>query len=333
MGSNMYGQLGRSSVFEDQLSPYGNWSGLEALFSVSNALLAVRMGDIWSLEDDGTTEPILLGQKAKKAISALGSYVVLTEEGKLVITAPENASPCFIIERMATTVIDIESSFNGMVMATADGRAYYLEGILPLLDQLQELQLEPEPKGKITKVFGFPVPFVLTDQGELYYQAYYTDGVRAMKPVPLNVPIKQWSPITYFSSDGLPTLSGKVLDRNNQVYNIFVEQQQNNVDSDSLVTKVIVKKTNETGISLAGGAVIDSNGRIVEEVNNKTYISQVPSGNEIISTLSLYLYAKNGEGRSTWQHIFIAKDGTLYWQGDLPYNGLMVEPGLVRKLR
>jgi hypothetical protein len=223
--------------------------------------------------------------------------------------------------------VDIENTGNGMLLALDNGRSFYLEGSPQQLIRGVELQMDPKPVGRVTQVFGFPVPFVLTDKGELYYQECIENGMLQMKQIQTNVRIKQWSPLNFVYYDGNSTLIGKALDLESHVHEIFMVLDKS-IDPYFPVTNLEVKKTVDTAVSLVGGAVIQSDGRILEKYNNKQFESRIPSGSELLSTVSLYL--SPGEGRSSWYHVYVTKDGTIYWQGDLLYTGPSVIPDFVR---
>ncbi|WP_159884167.1 RCC1 domain-containing protein [Paenibacillus puerhi] len=314
-GSNMYGQLGQGADNADRLHPIGTWSGLDAMFPSYGRTYAIKDGDLWVMKDGGATQAVLLGQKAFKVVEALGHYAVLTEDGRLLVPDPEEAKSCKVIQAPGP-VKDVSATMNGILVALMDGRVYYVQGYFTSLDAEVELKFEPKPKGNSVQVTGDPIPFVLTDQGELYYKERTEDGKPLMKLVNTEAPLKRWSPAHYVFFDGIGYV-GKALDTNGQVIDIEVSlQRDGHVENEKAAVKS--HPTGRKAVVLTGGAEIGADGRIFDGNNRIRSDAAMPEGEKLHAYASLYHFPI--EGRSYFRHIFITDKGTIYWLGDLPVS-------------
>ncbi|ULL13938.1 hypothetical protein DVH26_05435 [Paenibacillus sp. H1-7] len=322
VGSNMYGQLGRSPIYTADLLPLGTWRGADALFQVNGRIMAVQSGSLWELKGDDTVRPIVYGPNVVKAFPALGHFAVLTADGRLIVTEPEETKPCKTL-KVPGAIMDASAAANGLLLALADGSVHHIEGNTSQVDKATKLTFVPEPKGKVKQVFGDPFPFILTDRGELYYKASLQEGELIMKPVDTKLNVKQWSPMHPIYSDGIGYM-GKLLDQKNQVYELELKMKYTPDSSHSTVS-VELRKTGRTAVTLAGGAEIDREGRIVEQGFNRNVNTHLPPGSRLRASSSSYHYPI--EGRTYYQHLFAMKDGTLYWLGDAMYAGPELSPG------
>jgi hypothetical protein len=323
LGSNMYGQLGRLPVYAKDPAPMGVWRGVTALFTMYGKIFGIKDGDVWSLMSGGITKPVLLGQNAKKVAPALGNYAILTGEGRLLLAPPDQSASCKVLQT-PTPVADMSASANGILLALTDGRVY--EVGIPTVPTfpVKELRFAPQPAGKVTRVFGNPVPMTLTDKGELYYQERLQDGFPLMKPVQIGAPVKEWAPLYYIYSEN--AFLGKALDGNGRVYELRIKLPWGNTNVNQ--NSVDVKKTEETGERLSGGAVIGTDGSIREKIELGFIDTILPAGTKIRTEAYIYYYPI--EGRSFFYHMLVTEDDTVYWLGDYPYSSRQLTPGDVR---
>ncbi|TXK70161.1 hypothetical protein [Paenibacillus sp. N3.4] len=324
IGSNMYGQLGRQPIFAEDLLAIGTWKGVDALFPTFGRAYAVRAGDVWTLKDGAVAKPVLLGEKAKKVIMALGHFAVLFEDGRLLAANPDETEPCKLLQT-PVPVMDVSIALNGILTALSDGRVFHVEGSISGLGNSAELQFDPKPKGKVIEVTGEPIPFVRTDQGELYFKERTKDGVPLMRLVSIDTPVKQWSAMHYVFFDGIGYI-GKALDVNGQVYEVELKLHRDG-NNDNETTAVQVKKTGRSAIRLTGGAEIGQDGRIWDPNGSFKVEASLPTGVRLKSSASMYHYPI--EGRTFFQHLFVAEGGTVYWLGALPYGSPLFTPGEV----
>ncbi|WP_177238150.1 hypothetical protein [Paenibacillus sp. 1_12] len=322
IGSNMYGQLGRQPIFAEDLLAIGTWKGIDALFPTYGRTYAVRSGDVWTLEEGTVAKPVLLGEKATKVIMALGHFAVLFDDGRLLAANPDESEPCKLLQTPAP-VMDASIALNGILTALSDGRVFHVEGSISGLGNSVELRFDPKPKGKVIEVSGDPIPFVRTDQGELYFKERTKDGEPLLRRVSIDAPVKQWSAIHYVFFDGIGYI-GKALDVNGQVYEVELKLHRDG-NNDNETAAVQVKKTGRSAIRLTGGAEIGQDGRIHDLNGSFTVKASLPAGVRLKSSASMYHYPI--EGRTFFQHLLVAEDGTVYWLGALPYSSPLFTPG------
>lgn len=324
MGSNMYGQLGRLPIYAADPQPFGSWPGVDALFAFEDRLLAIRDGDLWALSYNGEAQPVVLGEHITKAFDAFGHFAALTADGRLLVADPEETKPCRLLQA-DEPIADASSVTGGVLIALIDGRTLLLEGNLRELDQAKELSFNPKPAGKPSQVFGNPVPIVLTDAGELYYNHRTEAGAILMEKVELPAAVKQWSPLHYVYFDDIG-YAGKVLDVNHQVYDVELKLHRRS-DDIGPTSSIIATPTDRYAVSLTGGAEIGEDGTIYEQGHLMPLDTRLPSGIRLRSAASLYHYYI--EGRVYFYHFFAAEDGALYWLGDRPHTGPQKDPGFV----
>ncbi|NOU98770.1 hypothetical protein [Paenibacillus planticolens] len=324
IGSNMYGQLGRQPIFADDLLAIGTWKGVDALFPTYGRAYALKAGDVWTLQDGTVAKPVLLGEKAKKVIMALGHFSVLLEDGRLMVANPDETEPCKLLQTPAP-ITDVSVALNGVLMALSDGSVFHVEGSISGLGNSVELRFDPKPKGKVIEVSGDPIPFVRTDQGELYFKERTQDGAPLMRLVSFEVPVEMWSPMHYVFFDGIGYI-GKALDVNGQVYEVELKLQRDGTN-DNETASVQVKKTGRSAIRLTGGVEIGQDGRIRDLNGSFKVEARLPAGVRLRSSASMYHYPI--EGRTFFQHLFVAEDDTVYWLGALPYRNSLLTPGEV----
>ncbi|MBE1444673.1 RCC1 domain-containing protein [Paenibacillus sp. OAS669] len=324
MGSNMYGQLGRLPIYAADPQPLGSWPGAEALFAFENRLMAVIGGDLWALSYNRTAQPVVLGQKVHKAFAALGHFAALTEDGRLLVADPEETKPCRLLQ-VNGSIMDAAAAANGILLAMTDGHLVHLEGNTRELSPGRELSLHPKPKGKAVRVFGEPVPFVLTDQGELYSFQRTENGTMMLELVDTPSPVKEWSPIHYDYSEGIG-FRGKLLDAANQVIEVEIKLNHR-FDEQGQTAEVSLRLTGRQASGLTGGAELGQDGRIYEQGSHVPIDTHLPPGVQLRASTSLYHHFI--EGRSYFYHFFAAKDGSLYWLGDWPDAGAEMSPGVV----
>lgn len=97
LGSNMYGQLGRSSVYTAAPIAIGQWPGLDALYPSYESYIAIKNGDAWIWKTDDIPKPLLLGQKVRKA---LNSHTLLTSNGHLLLLDPYGGKACSMLPNL-----------------------------------------------------------------------------------------------------------------------------------------------------------------------------------------------------------------------------------------
>jgi len=315
-GSNMYGQLGRSAIYAAKPKPLGTWDGIDGLFHVQNRIFGIRDGDLWELSDDGTTKPVVLGQHAVKAISVFGHFSVLTTSGKLLVADADETKPCKELQAPQRIIDAVEGDYGDLLLALEDGSVIRMEGNALQLDKATKLKFNPEPAGKVTQVFAFPIPFALTDRGELYYQQRMQDGVPVMELVDAKLRVKQWSPLHYVFNEEIVFI-GKLLDYEHRVHQFELKLDRNRQTVESASVKL--SSTGRTAARLAGGAEIDGNGRVREQNGHGAIDTSLPPGAALLTTSSQYYFPI--EGRAYFQHLFAMEDGTIYWIGDATYAG------------
>lgn len=270
------------------------------------------------------TKPVLLGEKSKKVIMALGHFAVLLEDGRLLAANPNETEPCKLLQTPAQ-VSDVSIALNGILTALSDGRVFHVEGSISGLGHNVELQFDPKPEGKVIEVSGEPIPLVLTDQGELYFKERTKDGVPLMRPVSIDAPVKQWSAMHYVFLDGIGYI-GKALDENGQVYEVELKLHRNG-NNDNETAAVQAKKTGRSAVRLTGGAEIGQDGRIRDPKSIFKVEATLPVGVRLKTSASMYHYPI--EGRTFFQHLFVTEDGMVYWLGELPYGSPLFSPGEV----
>lgn len=326
LGSNMYGQLGRLPVYAKEPLAIGTWHGVDAFFPVYGRVFVIKDGDVWLWKAGGSIQPVLMDQHAVKVIAALGHYAVLTEDGRLIVAQTVENQPCSILQTKSP-IVDVNAALNGIVAVLANGSVFHVFGNIHQLDEKTEMTFEPRPAGRVTQVFGEPIPFALTDNGELYYRERTRDGVPVMKRVSIESPVRQWSPMHYVFFDGIGYI-GKAMDDQGRVFEITLKLERDG-DLSHEKASVEVKATGQNGVRLTGGAVIGTDGHIQEELFNRTVDTRLPTGIRLRTAGSLYHFPI--EGRSFFYHMLLAEDGTLYWLGNLPYEGPILTPSHVAR--
>lgn len=322
MGSNMYGQLGRLPIYAADPQPFGTWPDVDAMFLFEDRLLAVTHGDLWALSYEGAAKPVVLDQNITKAFGALGHFAALTADGRLLVADSEDSKPCRVLKADAP-IVDASSVTGGVLIAMSDGRVFLGEGNMHELHQAKELNFELMPEGKAARVFGSPIPFVLTDKGELYYNQRTENGAIIMEKVEIPAAVKQWSPIHYVFFDGIGYI-GKVLDEDNQVYDLELKLSHQ-ADEIGPTASIKLSPTGRHASSLTGGAEVDKEGHIYEQGSSVPIDTHLPPSIRLRDASSLYHYFI--EGRTYFYHFLAAEDGTLYWLGDWPHSGPQKEPG------
>ncbi|KRE51337.1 hypothetical protein [Paenibacillus sp. Soil724D2] len=315
LGSNMYGQLGRSSVYTAVPIAIGQWPGLDELYPSYESYIAIKDGDAWLWKTDDTPKPLLLGQKISKA---LNSHTLLTSNGHLLFLDPDGSKTCRMLQT-PEPIVDVSHTWNGFLMVLRGGRTLYAQGIEgnsgPL--KVSDFILNPRPKGVVTRVFGSPSAFALTDQGELYFAPKMVKGAFSpdMVPAQAGTSFRQFSPIDYVFNDGSRFVA-LALDEQNKVHELTLKQTEGS--SETNIFTVEIKKTDQKAQQLTGGAYIDSQG-IIHDTNliADNHVS-LPGSSKLATSSSYYHFPI--EGRAYFFHHFVTQDGTIYWLGDRPFT-------------
>lgn len=324
MGSNMYGQLGRSSVYTAVPIAIGQWPGLDALYPSYESYIAIKDGDAWLWKTDDSPKPLLLGQKVSKA---LNSHTLLTSSGNLLLLDPYGGKACSMLHA-PEPIVDVSQTWNGFLMVLRDGRTMYAQGIEgnsgPL--KVSDFILNPRPKGAVTRVSGSPSAFALTDQGELYFAPKMVKGVFSpeMVPAQAGTSFRQFSPMGHVFNDGSRFVA-LALDEQNMVHELTLKQSEGSAEN--TIYTVELKKTDHLAQQLTGGAYVDLQGIIHDKNIFADNHVPLPGLSKLDITSSYYHFPI--EGRAYFFHHFVTQDGAIYWLGDQPFVRQATKAGAV----
>lgn len=186
--------------------------------------------------------------------------------------------------------------------------------------------MNPRPKGAVTRVFGSPSAFALTDQGELYFAPKMVKGVFSpeMVPAQAGTSFRQFSPMGHVFNDGSRFVA-LALDEQNKVHELTFKQTEGSTEN--TIYTVELKKTDHLAQQLAGGAYVDLQGIIHDKNIFADNHVPLPRSSKLDITSSYYHFPI--EGRAYFFHHFVTKDGTIYWLGDRPFVRQETKAGAV----
>ncbi|WP_048601964.1 RCC1 domain-containing protein [Rubeoparvulum massiliense] len=341
-GSNMYGQLGQKPYYFDQFTPFGRFKqgNVDAVLSPYQYIIA---GDVWHIGNLHGLEPILLDQHVKSAALYRDPAAFLTDagvilewkqylEGNVLTKQYKKLHSTVPITQMVNTT-------DGLLTLLETGSVMEIVFDNQDIRNTRQVKMDPTPRGRIVQLYNYPIPIVLTDEGEVYYQSTVTEQELVMNPIPNLPKVTSWGPLNHLYFELMGPIA-KIIDAQGNAYTVEMEKiyapngNQGNTQGNSNQTnnpkiQFTITKTGENAVMLTGGLVIFQDGTIREELNGwpnihvSGHIQQDP-----IKHLSSY-YAYYIEGPGSLAHVIVQQDGTLLWLGHHPFSRMANPPGPV----
>jgi alpha-tubulin suppressor-like RCC1 family protein len=323
-GSNSNGQLGRMAHKASRLTEVGTLKDATLLSLNWDGMIVARKGDAYRIDADGHSIPWVIGKQIVKATYSVDGPLLLTKSGTLVQTQYRGAG-CSII-KPSVAIRDINEDIGrATVVKLEDGSIVKLA--LNGKDVMtQELRLEGTPSGKPARLFGYPFPIVITDDGAVYAASSLSDTEKLLKRIQGLPKVKEWGSRApaYYDFTGV---FGYALADNGVVYEVSAKFKDG-VQGDVKTPYTFEVQPVQSDIaSLYGALTVNRNGKLFEQWNRYRFEESAAAVSGIRSMRSTYNFYIEGPG--TMAHAAETSDGRVLWLGDMPFQRLAEPPAPV----
>ncbi|KIL39144.1 hypothetical protein SD70_22220 [Gordoniibacillus kamchatkensis] len=321
-GSNSYGQLGRSKHWAGKLTEVGTLEDGATLIKLGfEGLTFLKDGDVYRMDGDGRLMPWVIGQQVIKApLRPEGLF--LTKAGQLIVTQYQGTD-CQIFTAQSPIRDINEDGYRTLLARLDNGRMIRvtLNGF-----ELKPLELRLPSQSKPARLYSYPIPVALTEDGALYAAVSMSDTETELKRVPGLPKLKSWGAQApaYFD---LNSAIGYALGEDGAVYEVTAKLPEG-TQYDMAAPLSFQTKQVQTGIAaLYGGLTISGSGRLHEERYRDRFDDTSADVRQIRYMLSSYNFGIEGPG-SLW-HAAVTNDGRVLWLGDMPFQRLSAPPAPV----